>query len=139
MFWVVDNIQRLMIVSGLLTLTMVYGAIAPEAALQSTFGETIEGPVADVVVRNWAALIGLIGALLIYGARNIAVRHVALVLAGISKTIFIALVLSHGQRFLAAQAGVAIAVDALWVVVFAWYFVALRRRQPAAIAPSAMR
>ena len=39
--WIVANIHRLMIVSGVLTLTMVYAAIAPEAALRSTFGESL--------------------------------------------------------------------------------------------------
>ena len=50
--WIVRNIRRLMIVSGVLTLTMLYGFVAPGAALVSTFGATLDGPVADVVVRN---------------------------------------------------------------------------------------
>jgi hypothetical protein len=37
------------------------------------------------------------------------------------------LVLSHGGRFLGYQAGVAVFVDALWVIVFASYFLAVRR------------
>jgi hypothetical protein len=41
-----------MIVSGVLTMTMVYAALAPEAALRSTFGESVSGPVADIVVRK---------------------------------------------------------------------------------------
>ena len=49
----VVNIHRIMIVSGLLTMTMIYAALAPEAALRSTFGESVSGPVADIVVRNW--------------------------------------------------------------------------------------
>jgi hypothetical protein len=32
---------------------MVYAAIAPQDALRTTFGETLDGPVADIVVRNW--------------------------------------------------------------------------------------
>ena len=35
-----------------LTLSMVYAVIAPEAALQSTFGSSVGGPVAELVVRN---------------------------------------------------------------------------------------
>ena len=121
MSWIVTNIHRIMIVSGLLTLTMVYAAIAPEAALRSTFGESVSGPVADVVVRNWGALIALMGAMLIFAARKPAVRPLALAIAGSSKAIFIALVLSHGGRFVVHQAGVAIAVDLMWVVLFALY------------------
>jgi hypothetical protein len=107
------------IVSGVLTMTMVYAAVAPEAALRSTFGESVEGPVADVVVRNWGALIARMGAMLIYGARNPAVRSFALIVAGASKAIFGVLVLSHGSRFLGYQAGIAVMVDLLWVAVFA--------------------
>ena len=127
MSWIVANIHRVMIVSGVLTLTMLYAAIAREAALRSTFGETVEGPVADVVVRNWGALIALIGAMLIFAARKPAVRPLALTVAGASKAIFIALVLSHGGRFLSHQAGIAVIVDLAWVAVFVAYLLAVRR------------
>jgi hypothetical protein len=126
MSWIVANIHRLMIVSGVLTLTMVYAAIAPEEALRSTFGDSVGGPVADVVVRNWGALIGLMGAMLIYAARRPAVRPLVLTVAGTSKAIFIVLVLSHGGRFL-AHAGIAVVVDLVWVFVFAVYLFVLRR------------
>jgi hypothetical protein len=119
MSWVVANIHRIMILSGLLTMTMIYAALAPEAALRSTFGESVSGPVADIVVRNWGALIALVGATLIYAARKPAVRPLALTMAGASKAVFIALVLWHGRRFPGYQAGVAVAVDAMWVIVFA--------------------
>jgi hypothetical protein len=69
MNWIVGNIKWIMLVSGLLTCTMLYGAVAPKAALRSTFGEALEGPVADIVVRNWGALIGLVGAMLISASR----------------------------------------------------------------------
>ena len=65
MSWIVANIHRIMILSGVLTMTMIYAALAPEAALRSTFGENVSGPVADIVVRNWGALIALVGAMLI--------------------------------------------------------------------------
>lgn len=47
-------------------------------------------------MRNWGALIALMGVLLIYGARKPAVRPVALSVAGASKAIFIVLVLASG-------------------------------------------
>jgi hypothetical protein len=87
----------------------------------------VNGPVANIVVRNWGALIALVGATLIYAARKPAVRPLALTLAGASKAVFIALVLSHGGRFLSYQAGIAVFVDALWVIVFASYLLAVRR------------
>jgi hypothetical protein len=85
MAWIVASIHRIMLVSGVLTLTMVYGVIAPDAALRSTFGEGIDGVAADVVVRNWAVLIGLMGAMLIYGANRPHVRPFVLTVTGTSK------------------------------------------------------
>jgi hypothetical protein len=126
MSFVAANIKWIMLLSGALTSTMAYAAIAPQAALRSTFGETLEGPLADIVVRNWGALITLMGAMLIYGAFNPAVRSFALVVAGASKLFFIALVLSYDGRYLGQQAGIAIAIDLVWVVLFALYLLGAR-------------
>lgn len=123
---VAANIKWIMLVSGALTCTMAYAAIAPQAALFSTFGEALEGPLAEIIVRNWSALITLMGAMLIYGAFNSPVRALALTIAGASKLIFIALVLSHGGRYLGHQAGIAISIDLIWVVLFAWYLLSAR-------------
>lgn len=87
--------------------------VAPQTALLATFGETLEGPVADIVVRNWGALITPVGAILIHGAFNPQVRSMVLLAAGASKLAFIALV--HGGRFVAHQAGIAVAIDLPWV------------------------
>ena len=115
------SIKWIMLISGALTCTMVYAAIAPQAMLQSTFGETIEGPLADLVVRNWGALIFLVGVMLIYGAFNPAVRPLVLVVAAASKVVFIALVLANGSRYLQTQAGISIAVDSAMILVFLLY------------------
>jgi hypothetical protein len=72
-------------------------------------------------VRNWGALITLVGLMLIYGAFHPSVRALVLTVAGVSKAVFIGLVLSQGGRYLGHQAGVAVAVDAVMVVVFGWY------------------
>jgi hypothetical protein len=123
------NIKWIMLLSGVLTCSMVYAAIAPQAALQSTFGETLQGPLAEIVVRNWGALITLVGLMLIWGAFRPELRTLVLTVAGISKLVFAALVLSHGGRYLGQQAGVAIAIDLLWVVLFAWYLLGTRGAQ----------
>jgi hypothetical protein len=120
------NIKWIMLAAGAVTCTMAYAVVAPQAALLSTFGEALDGPVADIVVRNWGALITLVGAMLIYGAFVPQARSLALIVAGASKLVFIALVLVHGGRFLAHQAGIAIAIDLVWVVLFAWYLLAAR-------------
>ena len=101
-----------MLVSGALTCTMAYAAIAPQAALLSTFGETLQGPVAEIVVRNWGVLITLMGAMLIYGAFNPPVRSFALAVAGVSKLAFIALVLSPAAVFSAIRP--ALPLPSIW-------------------------
>jgi hypothetical protein len=130
-----DTLHRLvkwvMLASGLLTCTMFYAAIAPEASLRSVFGQSIDGPVASIVVRNWGALIGLMGVLLIYGALHDPSRRIALLVVGASKVVFIGLVLSFGQQFLQFQIGIAVAMDTVVVVVFAAYLIATRTRSAA--------
>jgi hypothetical protein len=122
--WIVPKIKWIMVVSGVLTATMIYAAIAPEPALQSTFGETLDEPLAKIIVRNWGALIALVGGMLIYGAFTPHVRPLVLIVAGLSKVFFIALLLSQGTRYISHQAGVAVAIDSLAVVLYAWYLVA---------------
>lgn len=126
MNWFVAKFMWIMLVSGGLTLTMIYAAIAPQAALAATFGETLEGPLAEIIVRNWGALIALVGAMLIYGAYDPPGRPLILTVAGTSKLIFAALVLSHGNRYL-GHAGLAVGLDLLMVVLYATYLIAMRR------------
>lgn len=124
---IVEKIKWIMLVSGVLTCTTIYMAIAPQAAMQGTFGEVLQGPLAEIIVRNWGVLVTLIGVMLIYGAYNASVRPLVLTVAGFSKLVFILLVLSQGSRYLGHQAGIAVVVDAVWVVLFALYLVATRR------------
>jgi hypothetical protein len=112
----------IMVVSGLLTLTMLYAAVAPVAASQSFFQETPEGAMASIVTPNWGVLIGLMGALLLYGAFHAPSRKLALVVAGASKIAFIALVLMQGDRYLRGLQ-TALIVDSAMVVLFAIYLV----------------
>jgi hypothetical protein len=115
-----------MLTAGVLTSTMLYAAVAPQASLQSTFGERLDSPVAEIVVRNWGALIGLIGAILLYGAYHPSSRTLVLIVAGLSKAVFIGLVLSHGARYLGHQAGIAVVVDSVFVLLFAGYLIGSR-------------
>jgi hypothetical protein len=89
MNWIVANVRWILILCGVLTSTMFYAAIAPEAALQSTFG----------------------------------------IIAGAGKAVFVALVLSQGDRYLGHQAGIAVVIDSLMIGVFAWYLFAVKTRQ----------
>lgn len=123
MTWIVANIRWIMIVSGVLTASMVYAALAPQAALDSTFGETLDGPLAEIVVRNWGALIAMVGGMLIYGAFDPPGRPLILIVAGASKATFIGLVLSQGERYLGHQAGIAVGIDLVMIVIVCLVFV----------------
>ena len=117
----INNFKWVMVVSGVLTITMLYAAIAPEASLRSNFGEAIDGPLAQIIVRNWGALIGLVGLMLIYGAFSEVNRRMALVVATLSKLAFIALVLTLGRQFLEFQVGTAVIVDSIIIALFLAY------------------
>lgn len=127
MTWVNTKMKWIMLVSGILTSSMIYAAIAPQAALLSTFGVSIEGPLAEIVVRNWGALIALVGAMLIYGAFDLTSRPLVLTVATISKLIFVALVLIYGQQYLGYQAGFAIVIDMIMIPIFIGYLINMRK------------
>lgn len=131
MSWIASYIKWVMLISGALTCTMIYAAIAPQAALQSTFGETLEGPVAEIVVRNWGVLIAVVGGMLIYGAYHPPVRTLVLIVAAATKIVFIGLLLTLGRPYLARQAGVGAAVDLVMIVLFCVYLISPPTTAPA--------
>src|SRR5262245_5166816 len=124
---VAANIKWIMLVSGALTFSMIYGLFAPQAQLQSTFGATLESPVGDIVVRNWGALIAIVGAMLVFAAFHPPSRILAAAAAISSKVVFISLILARGTAYLGHQAGVAVVADSLMVLLFAIYLFTNRR------------
>jgi len=115
------NFKWIMLICGLLTCTMFQGLISPQSSLKSNFGETIEVSAMEIIVRSWAALIGLMGIMLIYGAFVSTVRRYSLIIVGISKVTFILLVLSLGKQYLDFGAGTAVIIDSIMVVLFIIY------------------
>ena len=113
-----NNMKWIMLVSGTFTFTMIFAAITPQLALITMFGSSLEGPLAEVVVRNWGALIALIGGMLIYGAFKTEVRNLVLSVATLSKITFITLVISNGfgMKLLSA-----ITFDAVLILIFLTY------------------
>lgn len=136
MTWIVDGIKRIMLVSGALTCSMLYAAIAPQAALRATFGETLEGPLAEIVVRNWGFLITLFGAMLIYGAFKPSARPLILAVAARGKLVFIGLVLAYGRHFLGRQAGLVVTIDSLMIALFAGSLIRIRQVQVSDSGPA---
>jgi hypothetical protein len=127
MRWIVRNMKWIMLLSGVLTCTMFYAAIAPKAALMSTFGVALDdGPLSEILVRNWGVLITLMGAMLVYGAYRPAQRPLILIVAGVSKVVFILLLLVYGQAFL-GKAGLALVVDLVAVLLYMVYLAGVRQ------------
>ena len=131
MNWIVVRMKWIMLVCGVLTCTMIYPAIAPQAALHSTFGASLDGPLAEIVVRNWGVLVALVGAMLVYGAFNPSVRPLVLTVAGLSKLSFILLVLVYGKQYLGHPVRISIAVDLVMVIAFVLYLIRARRDETA--------
>lgn len=109
-----------MLISGVLTCSMIYAVFAPEAALTRTFGASDAGPIANIVVRSWGALITLIGAMLIYAAFNPPTRRLAAAVAAASKFIWAGLVVFLGRQYL-GTAGVVVGFDFLVAAILLLY------------------
>jgi hypothetical protein len=111
-------IKWIMLVAGLLTLTLIFVVVAPEAAMRKNFGIGIDSPAMEIVVRNWGALIALVGAMLVYGAFKPAVRPLVLTVAAVSKAVFITLMLTRGRAYLGLDIGAAVVIDSIEIVLF---------------------
>jgi hypothetical protein len=122
MNWITAQIKWIMLVSGVLTCTLFYAAIAPQAALRSFFGDSLDGQLAEIIVRNWGALITLVGAMQIYGAFKEVNRTLIVVISSISKLVFVSLVLVYGRQYL-DKAGIAVVIDLVVVGLFMVYLI----------------
>ncbi|MCZ4323752.1 hypothetical protein [Pseudomonas anguilliseptica] len=122
---VIGNFKWLMLVSGVLTASMLYGLFAPQAALESMFGTAFSGQLESIVIRSWSALVGLMGVILIYGALSEKHRAFCAAIAATSKAIFVTLVLVYGQAFL-GKAAAAIIMDCVVIAATLIYLLALR-------------
>ena len=118
---ITKNIKWLLLIPGVITCSMIYAVIDPQGALMHTFGDSISGPIAEIVVRNWGFLITMVGALMIYGAYRPQYRDLIIVIAISGKLAFVALNLIYGQAYLAKSA-VAIFFDSVLIVVYLIYF-----------------
>ena len=119
-----NNMKWIMLISGALTFTMVFAAIAPHETLNSMFGKDLNGPLAEIIVRNWGALITLIGGMIIYGAYNLAVRKLVLIVAVLSKLTFISLVIFNG---FGQKLFLALSFDVILIVIFSIYLFSNRQ------------
>ncbi len=124
MNFIIKNFKWIMLVFGALTFTMFYGLIAPQAALESVFGASFNGTLETIVVRSWSALVGLMGAALIYGAYSEKDRIFSTSIVAFSKVVFVSLMLLHGQEFM-GTAGIAIIMDCIFIILAVFYLIAM--------------
>jgi hypothetical protein len=125
-----ENMQWVLLVCGLLTLSMAQAVFAPRATMRAYFGEAPDSKASDLLMRNWGMLVAAGGALLIYAAFTPEARPVTLVFVGATKLAFITLVLLAGGPFLKRQAGLAIVIDGVMVLLFAASLLATQGQAP---------
>ncbi|MFT3726013.1 MAG: hypothetical protein QM773_20810 [Hyphomonadaceae bacterium] len=120
-----DNMQWVLLICGLLTLTMLQGVFAPRFTMRAYFGEAPDSLAADALMRSWSALVAFSGAFLIYAAYTPEVRPAATAVVGAGKLFFVVLLLSQPKRFFRGQAVTAIILDSLMVIIFAAFLYAM--------------
>ncbi len=125
MILIKNNFKWVMLLAGVLTATMFYGLVAPQAALESMFGASFDGDLESLIVRSWSALIGLIGIVLIYGALVEKHRIFCASIGGLSKAIFVSLVFIYGQAFW-GQVAPAIIMDIVVVGLTIIFLISVR-------------
>jgi len=122
---IVDNIQWIMLVAGLLTLTLLQAVVAPAAAMRSLFQTDVEQGPLQLIVRSWGLVICLTALFLLYAAFiDPSMRTPAIALSAIGKLHFVFMVFAAGVRFADGQAFMAAIIDAIIVVLFALYLIA---------------
>lgn len=121
--WIVRNIDWILIVSGALTCSLLTMAVAPRVAMRSMFGETADGPVANLIARSWGAMIFASGLMLIYAAWHAEVRLPILLYSIVGKLGFIGLVLAE-PRFRRPNTLTAVGGDLVIVALLGWYLLA---------------
>lgn len=117
-----------MLGSGIITFSMILSALHPSLGLTLTFGDTLNGDLANIIVRNWGALIAITGGMLVYGAYNEPNRSLILVVSSMSKTTFVLLNLIYGQAYF-AKSGIALVFDSILVIIFVSYLLTKKFRK----------
>jgi hypothetical protein len=113
------KIKPIMLVTGFLTCTMAYAIFFPQATLTSMFGESLNGgALAQIVVRSWGALITLVGAMLVYGAFRPNQRPLILTVAGLSKLVYVTLLILFGSAYW-PMILTPVIVDSIAIILFA--------------------
>src|SRR5262245_51282896 len=99
MTWLVAKFKWIMMLAGLVSCAAVWGVIQPKDAEKYLFDKALKGDLGEIVVRDWAVLLTLVGVMLIYGAFQPQHRTPILIGASINKLAFVVLMLVYGKDF----------------------------------------
>ena len=126
MNWIIAKMKWLMLASGLLTSAMLWAAVMPQDATDFFFDRSLDGNLAEVLVRHWGAMVGLMGLMLIYGAFDPHRRTLVIAATSVGKLSLLGLVIAFNSRFLTEKIGIVMGLDVAMVVLFTTALVGLR-------------
>jgi len=118
MRWIAAQTKWIMLISGLLTTTIFIYVIAPNYAATSGFGQTLDGPLSELMARSWGMMVGLFGVMLIYAAFKPPLQRFVLAIVAIGKGGFVVLLLTVGRVFLGQQMGTAVYADGIETLLY---------------------
>ena len=124
MSWIVQNIDWVLLVSGIGTCSVVLMALAPHAAQRAFFGAIAEGPVANLIARSWGTMVFAAGLMLLYAAYHPEVRLPILLYSIVGKGSFVVLTAAT-PAFRRQTAGMLAVVDLIVIGLLGWYLVAV--------------
>lgn len=127
MNFIIEKTKWVMLISGLLTFTMFYGVFAPQAALELMFGVSFNGELENIVIRSWSALVGIMGAILIYSFISAKSRSYSITIAAFSKFVFVMLLVLYGQEFISVMMS-AIVMDCFVIITSCVYLLSVRMK-----------
>jgi hypothetical protein len=124
MGWIVNNIDWILIVSGLGTCSVVSMALAPSFAMRSFFGVVEQGPVVNLIARSWGVMVFCAGLMMVYAAYHAEARLPILLYAIAGKMSFVAMVAAT-PVFRRQMAAILALLDLLIVALLGWYLLAV--------------
>lgn len=127
MTWIVAKVKWIMLLAGLVSCAALWGAIEPKEASKYLFDKALKGDLADIIVRDWAVLLTLVGVMLIYGAFQPQHRTPILIGACISKLTFLVLMLVYGEDYFEEKAVWAFVAEIVMVALFVAFMIGMRR------------
>jgi hypothetical protein len=126
MTWIVAKIKWIMLLAGLVSCAAIWGVFEPKEASKHLFDKALKGDLAEIIVRDWAVLLTLVGVGLIYGAFQPQHRTPILIGACVSKLTFLVLMLVYGEDYFEENAVWAFVAEAAMVGLFVTFMIGMR-------------